>query len=481
MSDTGDRTIEQRLRELEAGQDGGGMGRGRQRPSAAVAILGVIILCGLGAAAYLALQDEGEAPLPTALPDEFQTEGADFGEIELADPPAAPEAEVLVVETPAPEPEPNAELLAQIEALQAQVEELQNAPEPVVEEDTAAAEAIEGLTERIAALQASSEEAQSAFQDELARRDRELQQLRMDLELAQLEQPAALLTGPTGPTEDELAERERERLAAADEAERLRLVRETEAARIAELERRRAEEAEFQQARIESPTIAFGGAGSGGGDGGSDLESRTFDDATDFVLNGARPAQVSQAEIIANPSNTVPQGTMIQAVLETAIDSSSPGQVRATISEDVHSFDGARVLIPRGARILGRYRSGASVGERRVTIGWDRIILSSNQSIAISSFGGDELGRSGVTGFVDNRARQRFGGGALVSLISGGTTAAAGTVNSRAGSDVASDVGDDFRDASRSALGDQLSLGPVIHVEQGARISVMVDRDLEIF
>jgi type IV secretion system protein VirB10 len=46
---------------------------------------------------------------------------------------------------------------------------------------------------------------------------------------------------------------------------------------------------------------------------------------------------------------------------------------------------------------------------------------------------------------------------------------------------VASDVGDDFRNASRGALSDQLSLGPVIYVDQGATISVMVDRDLEIF
>jgi len=64
---------------------------------------------------------------------------------------------------------------------------LRNTPEPVVEEDTAAADAIDGLTAQIAALQTASRAAQQLFQDELAARDRELEQIRMDLELAQLE------------------------------------------------------------------------------------------------------------------------------------------------------------------------------------------------------------------------------------------------------------------------------------------------------
>ncbi|WP_308917192.1 TrbI/VirB10 family protein [Jannaschia sp. LMIT008] len=477
MSDSNsDQDIERRLRELEAGGAGNAAAGGTNRPNPLVAILGIIVICGIGAAAYLALQEEPEVPMPTATPDEFQTDGSDFGAIEPFVPPPAPEPEVVVVETPPPEP--NAELLAQIEALQAQIEALQNAPEPVVEEDTAAAEAIEALTAQIAALQASSEEAQSAFQDELSSRDQELRELRMDLEQALLEaqtrEPAPL---PTGPTEEELAERERQRLLAAEEADRLRRLREDEARRIAELERRRAEEAAFQQARIESPTIAFGG---GGGNEG-ELAERTFGDVTDFVLNGALPTQVTQAEVIANPGNTVVQGTMIQAVTETALDSSLPGQIRAIISEDVHAYDGSRILIPRGSRLIGRYRSGLDIAQKRVTIAWDRIILPSNQTVVISSFGGDELSRSGVSGFVDTRFRERFGSAALISLITAAPGAAAGQVDDENAADVLEDVGDDLSDATDSVIGEYLSIGPVIYVDQGSRVTVMVDRDLEIF
>jgi len=247
---------------------------------------------------------------------------------------------------------------------------------------------------------------------------------------------------------------------------------------MAELERRAAEERAFQERRVNSATIAFGGTS---GANETPLAERTFGEVTDFVLNGALPTSVTQAEVIANPSNTIIQGTMIQAVMETALDSSLPGQVRAVVSEDVFSFDGSRLLIPRGSRLIGRYRSGIDIAQQRVTIAWDRIILPDNQTIQISSFGGDELGRSGVTGFVDTRFAERFGSAALISLISAAPSAAAASVEDDATAGVLEDVGDDLADATDSVISDYLSIGPVIYVDQGARVTVMVDRDLEIF
>ncbi|MEL6311606.1 MAG: TrbI/VirB10 family protein, partial [Pseudomonadota bacterium] len=271
-----------------------------------------------------------------------------------------------------------------------------------------------------------------------------------------------------GPTDEELRLQEEERLR-----------REEEARRLAELQRRSEEERAFQERRIASPFIAFGGTGSAGPS--TELADRTFGDVTDFVLNGALPTTVTQAEVIANPANTVTQGTMIQAVMETAVTSELAGQVRAIISEDVFSYDGTRILIPRGSRLIGRYRSGAEIAQRRLTIAWDRIILPTDQTIQISSFGGDELGRSGVTDFVDTRFDERFGSAALISIISAAPSVAAAEAEDETTARVLEDVGDDLADATDSIIGDYLSIGPVIYVDQGARVTVMVDRDLEIF
>ena len=91
------------------------------------------------------------------------------------------------------------------------------------------------------------------------------------------------------------------------------------------------------------------------------------------------------------------------------------------------------------------------------------------------------MGRSGTTGFVDTRFAERFGSAALISLIGALPAAAAGQIEDEAAADVASDVGSDLRDSTGDALQDYLAIKPVIHVDQGTRITVMVDRDLEIF
>jgi type IV secretion system protein VirB10 len=226
--------------------------------------------------------------------------------------------------------------------------------------------------------------------------------------------------------------------------------------------------------------IAFSGMGADA-DRENTLEAARLNADEAFVRSGAQPAQVTRAEVIANPSNTVVQGTMIQALTETALDSTLPGAIRAIVSEDVHSFDGMRILIPRGARLIGRYRSDVALAQSRVMVAWDRIILPDNQTVQISAFGGDELGRTGTTGFVDTRFAQRFGSAALISLIGALPAAAAGQIDSEAAADVASDVGTDLHDSTQSVMQDYLAIRPVIHVDQGTRITVMVDRDLEIF
>lgn len=449
MSDN--KELEERLSALENG--GAEAGDKKSKPSAAAAAGGVAAIAVLGLIAYLALPTrEEEQTLRTAEPAEFQNGGESWGAIEPAAAPPAP--------APAPAPEPvviventgdaeaQAALRAQLEALQAEIADLRNAP--TGETDNAAAESLASLSEQMAALQAAADEAQARHAEDLAERDREVQRLRSELEIARLDQEFPMQTGFGQDPQ------------------------------LAELERRRAEAAAFEEARVRSPIVAFGGTAGGGGEG-SELAQRTLDAASDFVFNGARVSEVTQAQVIANPANTVVQGTMIQAITETALDSTTPGMIRAIISEDVHSFDGTRTLIPRGSRLVGRYQSGLNVGQKRVTIGWDRIILPNNQTVTISSFGGDELGRSGVTGFVDTRFGARFGSAALISIIGAVPELAAAEANSGAASTVARDIGDDLQSSTSQTIGEYLSIGPVIHVDQGKRITVMVDRDVEIF
>ena len=78
---------------------------------------------------------------------------------------------------------------------------------------------------------------------------------------------------------------------------------------------------------------------------------------------------------------------MIPAVLETAINTDVPGYVRAVVSQDVRSFDGTRVLVPRSSRLIGQYQSGLQAGQKRAYVIWTRLIRPDGVSVALASPG----------------------------------------------------------------------------------------------
>lgn len=172
-----------------------------------------------------------------------------------------------------------------------------------------------------------------------------------------------------------------------------------------------------------------------------------------------------------NPQTTVTQGTLIPAVLETAIDTDVPGYVRAVVSADVRSFDGARVLIPRSSRLIGQYKSGLQAGQKRAYVIWSRVIRPDGVSVNIASPATAFAGETGLAGKVDNRFFERFGSSMLLSVV-GGLSALGGN-----GSAVV--IGNQTQSAAAAAIGQTGQIGPTIRVRQGEPIRVFTARDLD--
>ena len=124
-----------------------------------------------------------------------------------------------------------------------------------------------------------------------------------------------------------------------------------------------------------------------------------------------------EAMRFANPSTTIPQGAVVQAVLETALDSTRPGPARAIVSRDVRSFDGTRVLIPRGSRLYGDYKADLAQGQSRALIQWTRLLRPDGVTIALDSPSADPLGRAGVGGKVNSHFLARFGNAFLQTSL----------------------------------------------------------------
>ena len=183
----------------------------------------------------------------------------------------------------------------------------------------------------------------------------------------------------------------------------------------------------------------------------------------------------ARATMLHNQSTLAPQGTIIPAVLETALNSDLPGFARAVVSRDVRSFDGSNVLIPRGSRVIGEYRSASSLGASRIFVIWTRVLRPDGGSIQIGSGGGDMLGRAGLAGKVDRHFFERFSGAVLLTVLNAAAYAAAGTPSTQV--TIGSSSGGGLGGATSGLL--PTDIPPTIKVAQGTPIRILVQRDLD--
>jgi type IV secretion system protein VirB10 len=179
-----------------------------------------------------------------------------------------------------------------------------------------------------------------------------------------------------------------------------------------------------------------------------------------------------QATHFQNPSSTIPKGTIIQAVLETALNSSRPGFARALVSRDVFSFDGAQILIPKGSRLIGEYKSDLTLGQSRALIQWQRLMRPDGVMIDLDSPAADPLGRAGVKGKVNSHFFERFGGAILQSSLDIGVQLATSKVANGA-------VIYALPGSLRGTVPTQENVQPTVTVRQGTSVSVFVARDLD--
>lgn len=178
---------------------------------------------------------------------------------------------------------------------------------------------------------------------------------------------------------------------------------------------------------------------------------------------------------LANRSTTVAQGTLIPAVLETALDSTRPGFARAIVSRDVKGFDGTQILIPRGSRLLGDYRSDTASGQKRAMISWTRLIRPDGVTIKLDSPVVDPVGRSGVQASVNTHFFQRFADALLQTTMDIGRTVASRSVS---GSVVVALPGSIQGGQGGASFGSG-NITPTLRVPAGKSVGVFVAHDLE--
>ena len=171
---------------------------------------------------------------------------------------------------------------------------------------------------------------------------------------------------------------------------------------------------------------------------------------------------------------------MIAASLVTGLNSDLPGLVVAQVSENVFdSVTGRTLLIPQGARLIGRYESNTSYGQQRAFVVWQRIIWPDGSSLTLDDApASDPSGYAGVRDRVDSHGWQLLKGVALSTLLGVGTELGTGSDESefvRAVREAAQQSGGRAGDrlVERS-----LDIRPTMMVRPGWPVRVLVHKDL---
>lgn len=325
----------------------------------------------------------------------------------------------------------------------------------------------------------------SAYRSQIAALERQLEEMRTQSG-DQVDKIRSLLDDQAEALRDQF-DRERQaqeaeyekRLQAARDAAAADKLSEEEAAARARLEEERMRREAIAHEQVQSDALVL--------DGGSTVAAassvrggdRERSNNEEFMRTASTQSyDTVRATTIANPGRTIVQGTSLAAVLETAVSTELPGIIRAVVSHDVYSYDGENVLLPRGSRLIGSYNSGVSIAQSRAQIAWNRAVTPAGVSVELGGYGADQLGMSGQSGQIDTRFRQRFGSAALISLITLGPQFILKEGTSDPSRDAAEDLSSDLEDTTQGVTAEYLTLGPVIYIDQGTAISVMVNRDL---
>jgi type IV secretory pathway VirB10-like protein len=206
----------------------------------------------------------------------------------------------------------------------------------------------------------------------------------------------------------------------------------------------------------------------------------------DFIQQAAkRDTAGFEMMQIAPPRPSLMEGTIITAALETGINTDLPGLVRARVTSDVFdTLTQSKLLIPRGSTILGRYRSSILVGQSRVLMATERLILPNGMSIKLLGAPATDLGGvSGIPADVDNHFWDMFKAsfiiGAASLLLPSEQQQITVTGTASGGAQTGGSIlGTAMSDVIKRIAERNISIGPTGTVQAGERISLILSRDV---
>lgn len=184
------------------------------------------------------------------------------------------------------------------------------------------------------------------------------------------------------------------------------------------------------------------------------------------------------------PSLEIKAGTVIPGVMISGINSDLPGTIIGQVRQDVYdSATGGNLLVPAGAKLIGTYDSGITLGQSRALVVWQRIIYPDSSSLSLANMPGTDVG--GYAGFhdkVNNHYMRIFGNALLLSAFSAGVQLsqpqASKGENVSASQTITGALGQQLGELGIQMAQRNMNIQPTLEIRPGYRFNVMVTKDI---
>ena len=166
------------------------------------------------------------------------------------------------------------------------------------------------------------------------------------------------------------------------------------------------------------------------------------------------------------------EGSFLEAVLLTQLTGDFPGPVLAMVSVPFYSADRQRILIPRGARVVGTARAVQDPDQSRLAIAFHRLLMPDGSWIDLEFTGLNQAGEGALQDQVDRHYFSTFAAAGAVGVVSGLALAGGSPFGLRAG------VGQGLGQSATSVLDRFLNRLPTITIRAGHRLRVWFTSDV---
>ena len=196
------------------------------------------------------------------------------------------------------------------------------------------------------------------------------------------------------------------------------------------------------------------------------------------VAATAEAVRVTTAERSAWVVERVYEGSVVSGVLVTQLSGDFAGPVEAHVSIPFYSSDRQRILIPRGARFLGTVQPVRDQDQRRLAVGFHRLIWPDGRWVDLAFHGLNGVGEGALRDQVNRHYVSMFAAAGAVGVIAGLTLQGAGNPYEGGRAGFQSGVSQGLGQSASQMLDRFLNRLPSVTIRAGHRLRIWLTADV---